>query len=327
MKRFLTVASETWPIAGQFTISRGAKTEAAVVVAKVSDGTTAGTGEAVPYARYGESVESVIRQIAGIGAAIETGTDRRSLLDQLPAGAARCALDCALWDLEAKQSSRSAADIAGLSPLKPVETAFTLSLDSPEAMARSAADHRTRPLLKVKLGAEGDSERIAAIRRAAPSVGLIVDANEGWTDANLAENLAACAAADVAMIEQPLPAESDSSLASVPHPIPICADESLHPGESPEALVGRYDAVNIKLDKAGGLTAALALQAEARELGLKVMVGCMVGTSLSMAPALLLAQSADYVDLDGPLHLLCDRPSGLVYDGSVINPPDGDLWG
>ena len=245
----------------------------------------------------------------------------------MPAGAARNAIDCALFDLEAKVGGRTAAEIAGLSPLRPLETAYTLSLDTPEAMAAAAKAASGRPLLKVKLGGPGDATRIAAVRLAAPAARLIVDANEAWSEADLEPNLAACAGVGVELIEQPLPAGADEALSAIRHTVPVCADESLHTATDLPALRGRYDAVNIKLDKTGGLTEGLAVLAEARRLGFKVMAGCMVGTSLAMAPALLLAQSADFVDLDGPLLLARDREPGLRYEGSIVYPPPRALWG
>jgi L-alanine-DL-glutamate epimerase-like enolase superfamily enzyme len=318
------VRVERWPIAGTFVIARGAKTEAVVVVVEVSDGLRTGRGECVPYARYGETVESVVAQIE---AAELRGGDPQALRTTLPPGAARNALDCALWDLRAKQSGVSASQSAGLAPLRPVETAFTLSLGDPEAMAQAARNASGRPLLKLKLGGDGDPARIRAVRQAVPAARLVVDANEAWTEASFAENMRACAEAGVELIEQPLPAGADSLLAEIPHDVPICADESLHTGADLEPLSGRYDAINLKLDKTGGLTEALELLREAKARGLAVMVGCMVGTSLGMAPAFLLAQQADFVDLDGPLLLAHDRKPGLEFTGSTIHPPASELWG
>ena len=325
-KRGLHIAVERFPIAGRFVISRGAKTEAVVVVATLNEGEFRGRGECVPYARYGESVESVVAQIEAWRPAIETGAGRDDLQKALPAGAARNALDCALWDLEAKRSGMRAFQRAGLAPPAPVITAYTLSLDTPEAMA-AAAISAARPLLKLKLGGGGDVERLTAIRAAVPNAALIVDANEAWSPENLEANLAACAAHGVALIEQPLPAGRDAILADIAHCVPLCADESLHDRGDLAALRGRYDAINIKLDKAGGLTEALALVDAAAQLGFEIMIGCMVATSLAMAPALLLAGRAQYVDLDGPLLLARDRPDGLVYDGSWVHPPAPVLWG
>lgn len=323
----LRLAVERWPIAGSFAISRGSKTEAVVVVAELGAGKARGRGECVPYARYGETVASVMAAIEALRPRIEAGLTRAGLQAAMPPGAARNALDCAFWDLEAKLSGRRAADLAGLPPLHPVTTAYTISIGAPEEMGRAAEKASARPLLKVKLGRDGDPARIAAVRRAAPQAQLIVDANEGWDESNLDANLAACAAAGVTLVEQPLPDGRDAALARIARPIPVCADESAHARDSLAALAGKYDAVNVKLDKAGGLTEALAMAAEAERLGLKLMVGCMVATSLSMAPALLIAQRAAVVDLDGPLLLAGDRPDALVYDGSLIVPPEPALWG
>ncbi len=323
----LTVRSERWPIAGAFTISRGAKTEAVTVVAELSDGRACGRGECVPYPRYGESVDSVIAQIESLRAPLAAGLTRAELQIALPAGAARNALDCAFWDLEAKQTGRRVHELAGLPAPEPLVTAYTISLATPEAMAQAAAAASDRPLLKIKLGGDGDPARIAAVRRAAPTAQLIVDANEGWSADNLMANLAACAKAGVTLVEQPLPAGNDRMLAEIKRPIIVCADESVHTRQSLVDLRTRYDAVNIKLDKTGGLTEAIAMAAEARRLGYAVMVGCMVATSLAMAPAVLLAQGASVVDLDGPLLLAKDREHGLHYNGSTVDPPTPDLWG
>jgi L-Ala-D/L-Glu epimerase len=323
----LTVAIERWPIAGSFVIARGAKTEALVVVATITDGAICGRGECVPYARYGESPHGVIATIESVRPDIEAGADRHRLQSLLPAGAARNALDCAFWDLEAKRAGLPAHRLAGLPDLAPVATAFTVSVDTPEAMAAAAAKVRGRPLLKIKLAGDGDPARLAAVRAAAPSSALIVDANEAWRASDLAANLAICADYGVRLVEQPLPADDDAALGDVPHPVPICADESVHDRAGLAALRGRYDAINIKLDKTGGLTEALALHIEAEALGFAIMVGCMVSTSLAMAPALILAAKAQFVDLDGPLLLARDRPEGLRYDGSLIHPAQPDLWG
>jgi L-alanine-DL-glutamate epimerase-like enolase superfamily enzyme len=323
----LTCRIERWPIAGAFAISRGAKTEAVVVVAEISDGRTTGRGECVPYARYGETADGVVAAIEAMREPLAQGLGRQALQRSLPAGAARNALDCAFWDLEAKRAGRPVCDLAGLPAPAPVVTAFTISLGAPPAMAEAAAREAARPVLKVKLGADGDPERIAAVRRAAPRATLIVDANEGWRPDNLAANLAACAEAGVTLVEQPLPAGKDDALATIARPILVCADESIHDRASLAAIAGRYDAVNIKLDKTGGLTEALALRTEAERQGYAIMVGCMVATSLSMAPAMLLAQGARLVDLDGPLLLARDRADGLRYDGSLVSPPTPQLWG
>jgi L-alanine-DL-glutamate epimerase-like enolase superfamily enzyme len=323
----LTVRIERWPIAGRFTISRGAKTEAVVVVAELTDGAARGRGECVPYPRYGETVEGVAAAIEAMRVDLAHGLDRLALQSAMPAGAARNALDCAFWDLEAKRSGKPVHTLAGLPAVGTLTTAYTISLGSPAEMAIAAEKAAGLPLLKIKLGGGGDPERLAAVRRAAPAAELIVDANEGWTPADLAENFAACAAAGVTLIEQPLPADDDAALGAMARPVKVCADESVHDRASLERLVGRYDAVNIKLDKTGGLTEALALRREAERLGFAVMVGCMVATSLAMAPALLVAQGAQVVDLDGPLLLAADRPEGLRYAGSVVHPPSPDLWG
>lgn len=323
----LSVAAETFSIAGRFVIARGAKTEARVVVATISDGAARGRGECVPYARYGESVESVLAQIESARAAIEAGADRAALQRLLPAGAARNALDCALWDFDAKRLGVRAAEMAGLHRLMPATTAYTISVGAPEDMAQAAARAAERPLLKIKLAGEGDPARLRAVRAAAPEATLIVDANEAWRPEDLAQHFAACVESGVALVEQPLPADDDAALAHVARPIPVCADESVHDRAGLAALTDRYDAINVKLDKTGGLTEALALCDEAERLGLGLFIGCMVGTSLSMAPAMLLTPRARFVDLDGPLLLAHDRAEGLRYDGSIIYPPQPELWG
>jgi L-Ala-D/L-Glu epimerase len=325
----LSVRIERWPLAGAFSISRGSKTEAVVVVAELADGGQRGRGECVPYARYGETPEGVVAAIEAMRSAVEQGLDRAGLQAAMPAGAARNALDCAYWDFEAKRAGRRAHELAGLTAPLPRVTAYTISLAAPAAMAEAAERASSRPLLKVKLGAaDGDDpKRISAVRGAAPRAELIVDANEGWADDDLAQNLAACAGAGVTLIEQPLPEKRDAALARIKRPIPVCADESVHDRASLDALFGKYDAINVKLDKAGGLTEALALAAQAERRGFALMVGCMVATSLAMAPALLLAQRARIVDLDGPLLLAKDRAHGLSYDGSLVHPAEPALWG
>jgi len=323
----LAVRVERWPIAGSFTISRGAKTEAVVVVAELSDGSLRGRGECVPYARYGETVEGVAAAIGAMAGPIANGLDRERLQSAMAAGAARNALDCAFWDFAAKQKGCRAHELLGLAPPQPVTTAYTISLASTEAMAQAATKAADRALLKVKLGGAQDPARIDAVRRAAPRAELIVDANEAWTPDDLARNLAACAQAGVTLVEQPLPADRDDALAQITRPLPICADESVHASASLSSLVGKYDAVNIKLDKTGGLTEALAMAGEAERLGFTLIIGCMVATSLAMAPAMLVAQRARVVDLDGALLLARDRPDGLVYDGSRIHPSTPALWG
>jgi L-alanine-DL-glutamate epimerase-like enolase superfamily enzyme len=327
MTRILTVEAERFPIAGVFAISRGSKTEAEVLTCTIRDNGLVGRGECVPYRRYGETMETVRAAIEAMGNAIASGMTRSALREALPPGAARNAIDCALWDLEAKRSGRPAWQAICAAAPAPLVTAYTLSLGEPEVMAAQARANASRPLLKVKIGGEGDIARIRAVTGAAPESRIILDANEGWTDGNIAENLAAAAELGVALIEQPLPAGRDAILADIHHPVPICADESVHAAKDLSALRDRYDAVNIKLDKAGGLTEALELRDEARRLSFSVMVGCMVGTSLAMAPAVLLAQDADFVDLDGPLLLARDRTPGLIYEGSWVSPPEASLWG
>jgi L-alanine-DL-glutamate epimerase-like enolase superfamily enzyme len=321
------VVVERWPLLSAFTISRGSKREAVVVVATLGDGTHIGRGECVPYARYGESIESVVAAIEGCAGAVSHGLSREELAAVLPAGAARNAVDCALWDLAAKRSGRSAAELAGAGTLHPVLTAYTLSLDTPGAMAARAREAFAFPLLKLKLGGDGDAERLAAVREARPDARLIADANEAWQAAETESLLVAAAAARVELIEQPLPAGSDGILAEIARPVPVCADESAHDSASLAGLIGRYDAVNVKLDKTGGLSEALHAANQARARGLKLMVGSMVATSLAIAPALILAQDAEWVDLDGPLLLARDRVPGLRYEGATIFPPEPALWG
>ena len=324
----LAVRIERWALERPFTISRGTKTEAVVVTVELKHGGRSGRGEAVPYARYGETPEGVASAIEAMRPALQNGLDRAMLQTAMPPGAARNALDCAYWDFEAKQNGCRAYQLAALPTPKPLVTAYTVSLDHPDAMADAAARAVKMPLLKVKLGGgPQDVERIAAVRRAAPKAELIVDANEGWADLDLERNLAACAQAGVSLIEQPLPEGRDLALKKIARPIPICADESVHDRASLDALSGKYDAINIKLDKTGGLTEALALAMEAERRGLGIMVGCMVATSLAMAPAMLVAQRARIVDLDGPLLLAKDRAHGLRYDGSLAYPPEPALWG
>lgn len=322
----VSVAVETWPIAGTFTISRGAKTEAHVVVATVGDGVASGRGECVPYARYGETLDGVTATVAALDGKLDT---REDLARLLPAGAARNALDCALWDLEAKRAGRSAAALAGLAPLQPLTTCYTISLGAPEAMAEAAraAVGRGLPLIKLKLAGEGDVERLQAVRAACPSARLVADANEAWTEALLPSLMAAAQAAGLELVEQPLPAGHDATLERIARVVPVCADESLHTRADLALIAQRYDAVNVKLDKTGGLTEALALCGEARGLGLRLMVGCMVATSLAMAPAVLVAQGADWVDLDGPLLLARDRVPALRYEGARVFPSAPELWG
>jgi len=318
----LTATAETFPMDGTFTISRGSRTEARVVTVTVRDGEHVGRGECVPYPRYGESVESVLAQIEGAGP-METPRDAQAM----PAGAARNAVDCALWDLEAKRSGEPVWRLLGLPEPRPVTTAYTLSLGTPDAMRAKAAEHAGRPLLKIKLGGEGDLERLRAVRAGAPDARLIIDANEGWTPDSYAALAPELLALGVAMVEQPLPAGEDEALRGMERPLPVCADEACHDRASLPALRGKYDMINIKLDKTGGLTEALALRDAAREMGFGIMIGCMVGTSLAMAPALLVAQGAEVVDLDGPLLLAQDRETPMVFEGSTLHPAPRALWG
>ena len=317
----LGVRVEHWPIAGAFTIARGAKTEAELVVVDILDGEARGRGEGAPYPRYGESAASVTAQIEAVRADIEAGCGRERLQALLPPGAARNALDCALWDLEAKRTGVRAWTRAGWPRLAPVTTAFTLSLAAPEAMAEAARDAADRPLLKLKIGGPDDVDRVEAVRTAAPRAGLIVDANEALSFDVLRRLAPDFARLGVGLIEQPLARGDDPQLDGYDSPVPLCADESLHTRAELAACRGRYACVNIKLDKAGGLTEALALAADAEAQGFKIMAGCIVATSLSMAPATIVAQTAAYVDLDGPLLLSADRQPGLVYEGSTIAPP------
>jgi len=323
----LTVRRESWPLAQPFVISRGSRTTAEVVVVELVAGAHRGRGESVPYARYGETVEGVLTAIEALVPAVAEGLDRAGLQAALPPGAARNAVDAAFWDLEAKTSGKSVSRLAGIEPPRPVVTAYTLSLGEPDAMGRAAAEHAGRPLLKLKLTGEGDLERVRAVRSAAPVSRLIVDANEGWNSEHFERYAPVLAELGVALIEQPMPAGHDDALAEVPHPVPICADESCHTTEDIDALVGKYEVVNVKLDKTGGLTEALSLVRAARARGFRLMVGCMVGTSLAMAPACFLAQDSEFVDLDAPLLLAKDRQPGLRYDGSTLYPPKPALWG
>jgi L-Ala-D/L-Glu epimerase len=319
----LSVSEEAFPLAEVFTIARGSKTEARVVTVTLAQDGVTGRGECVPYARYGESVESVRGQIA----ALPEGVTRAALQELLPPGAARNAVDCALWDLAAKRAGRRVWEMAGLPAPAPLVTAYTLSLDTPGRMRAAAARNAARPVLKIKLGTPDDMARLEAVRSGAPVARIIVDANEGWT-AELYRDLAPhLARLGVVLVEQPLPAGRDDMLAEIARPVPVCADESCHDRATLAALKGKYDAVNIKLDKTGGLTEALALRDAARAAGFQVMVGCMVGTSLGMAPAALVAQGAAFVDLDGPLLLARDRDAAIRYEGSQMAVPEAALWG
>lgn len=321
----ITVAADTFKLAQVFTISRGSRTEAQVLTVRMEEDGVIGWGECVPYARYGETISSVTEQIEGVSGVV----NQQSLYDQLPAGAARNAVDCAMWDLFAKQNGVRVWDlIEGMRPPKPELTAYTLSLAEPAAMQKQAAENAYRPLLKTKLGGgEEDVARIEAVRKGAPDARIIVDANEGWTP-DLYKTLApVLVRLGVEMVEQPLPAGEDDALLELDRVLPVCADESCHDRASLPGLKGKYDIVNIKLDKTGGLTEALALREAALEAGYEVMVGCMVGSSLAMAPATLIAQGALFTDLDGPLLLAEDRDPPLLFDDAGVHPPAAALWG
>ena len=328
----LSAREERWPLLAAFVISRGAKTEARTVVAEITDTQgRVGRGECTPYPRYGETVECVLEAIGAVRPGLEAGPDARAARERLqtalPPGAARNALDCALWDLEAKAAGVRAWTLAGRARLDPVKTAYTLSLAPPEEMAAAARAQARRPMLKLKIGGPDDLDRVAAVRAAAPRARLIVDANEALSFDDLVRLGPEFARLEVSLIEQPLPAGADAALEEWSSPVPLCADESLHTRAELATCARRYACVNVKLDKTGGLTEALALTAQARALGLEVMAGCMVATSLAMAPALLIAQGAAYVDLDGPLLLARDREPGLTILGSMIEPPPAALWG
>ncbi len=317
------MTADTFPLAEVFTISRGSRTEARVLTVSVTEGGVTGRGECVPYARYGETLESVTREIEGLRLPL----DRAALQDLLPAGAARNAVDCALWDLECKTQGLRAWDLAGLTAPGPEITAFTLSLAEPAQMEAAARKHAHRPMLKIKLGTPDDMPRLEAVRRGAPDAKIIVDANEGWSAEVYSDLAPHLVRLGVALVEQPLPAGEDEALIGMTRPVPVCADESCHDRASLPALKGKYDVVNIKLDKTGGLTEALALRAAALAEGYRIMVGCMVGSSLAMAPAVLVAQGAMVTDLDGPLLLAQDRDTPLRFDDRGVHPPEPALWG
>ena len=323
----IRVFSESWPIRGSFTISRGSKTAADVVVVELTQDGVTGRGECVPYARYGESVHGVITQIENIMPVLREGLDRGALQSVLPAGAARNAVDCALWDLESKQHRQRIWQRLNKPEPDALLTAYTLSLDTPENMQAAAEANSDRPLLKLKLAGAGDLARVTAVRKGAPQARIIVDANEGWDETLYRELVPALQKLGVEMIEQPLPAGQDQILASLPRPIPICADESCHDSSTLHELIGRYDMINIKLDKTGGLTEALELRKQAEAAGMKIMVGCMLATSLAMAPAFVVAQGAQVVDLDGPLLLQKDRDAGFNFSDNQMHAPDAALWG
>lgn len=323
----ITVTRESFPTRGVFTIARGSRTQADVLTVRLDSGNSTGMGECVPYARYGETMDSVAAQIREIEPELQQGLDRIALQQLMPAGAARNAVDCALWDLESKISGKPVWQLAALPEPGPVITAFTLSLDEPDAMQASAQANSHRPLLKVKLGGENDLDRLQAVRLGAPDSQLIVDANEGWNAADYEALAPIMLSLGVALVEQPLPADDDARLAQLHRPLPVCADEACHDRQGLDSLRGKYDVVNIKLDKTGGLTEALALRAAALEAGFDIMVGCMVGSSLAMAPALLVAQGAQFADLDGPLLLERDRTTPMQYEGSLMHPASRKLWG
>lgn len=323
----LEIKQEDWAIDGSFIIARGAATEARVVTVSLDDGKDVGRGECEPQDHYGESLESVIEQIESVRTALENGMSRLSLQTTLPPGAARNAVDCALWDLEAKRSGRRAWQLAGLAQAPAETTVYTISLDTPEKMAAQASDYTDWPILKLKLGGGIDVERVTAVREAVPGVRFIVDANESWSLEDLINFAPQLRALGVELIEQPLPAGQDAELAGLDLPLPICADESCHTVDSLASIQGLYDFVNIKLDKTGGLTEALRLASAAQEMGFRLMTGCMTGTSLAMAPATIIAAMSDYVDLDGPLLLLRDRKPGIHYEKGQMFPVTEDVWG
>jgi len=327
MTRKLRLQKESWPLAGRFAISRGSRTVSEVVLAEIEQDGRIGRGECSPYPRYGESVDGVMAAIEGLRGNIESGLGREALQRLLPAGAARNAIDCALWDLEAKLSGKPVWELAGLAKPKPIVTAYTLSLDTAENMGAAARANAARPLLKLKLAGPADLDRVRSVRDNAPNARLIVDANEAWTPELFADLAAKVKGLGVELIEQPFPQSADAALAGLARPVTTCADESCHDRASLAHIAGRYDAINIKLDKTGGLTEALALKEAARAAGYRLMVGCMLGTSLAMAPALLVAQDAAFVDLDSPLLLARDRAPGLVYTGSQVAPAESTLWG
>jgi len=318
-----TITRDVFKLAQVFTISRGSRSEAQVLTVCLSDGQHQGVGECVPYARYNETLDSVTAQID----ALPDAFSRQDLYDLLPAGAARNAVDCALWDLAAKQAGKRVWDLIGLPTPKPEITAYTLSLDTPEAMREQAMKHAHRPLLKIKLGTPDDMPRLEAVRAGAPKSKIIVDANEGWSAEVYTDLAPHLIRLGVALVEQPLPAADDDALIGMDRPVPVCADESCHDTNSLPHLVGKYDVVNIKLDKTGGLTEALELKRAALAAGYDIMVGCMVGSSLAMAPATLIAQGAMITDLDGPLLLAQDRDTPLKFDAASVHPPHPNLWG
>ena len=328
MPNSFNIHAEAWPLAGAFRISRGTRKVSDVLMVEVNDGNYVGRGECFPYARYGEDIDSVQKQLNSVRSEIEHGLDRQALLNVLAPGAARNAVDCALWDLEAKRAGVRVWDLADLPAPEPVTTVYTLGVDEPAIMGERARENSDRPRLKLKMTGDGaDLARVRNIHKNAPNARLVVDANEGWTIEQYLEYAPQFKELGVEMIEQPLPSTDDEQLSGVDRPIPVCADESCHDRTTLKSLVGKYDMINIKLDKTGGLTEALNLRDAALKQGLSIMVGCMIGTSLAMAPGILVAQEAAIVDLDGPLLLAEDRAPGLSFTGSIIHPPETRLWG
>jgi L-alanine-DL-glutamate epimerase-like enolase superfamily enzyme len=326
MPRRLELAVDRFPLVKPFRIARGSVSELEVVTATIRDGSHAGRGECRPYPRYGETAASVTAAIEAVRGYVESGGVREGLLREMPAGAARNAIDCALWDLEAKAAGRTIQELLGLPPPEPVLVTYTIGLDTPEAMA-AEAEACGRPLLKLKLGGAGDLERVEAVRDTLPDVRLVVDANEAWTPDNVESWSRHLAAVGVELIEQPLHADLDEALFGLPRPVPLCADESCHGADDLERLAPLYDMINIKLDKTGGLTAALELAERAEAQGMKIMVGCMMASSLAIAPAFVLAPEAVCLDLDAPLLLARDRDHAICYEGAMMQPPDRELWG
>ena len=321
----LDAHEQSRPLVKPFRLARGTRTEARIVIATITDGKHTGRGEAVPIRRYGQNPLSVLAQIESVK---NVRFDRHTLQQLLPAGAARNALDCALWDLEAKQSGKRAWELANIAMAPTVETAFTIGLDTPDAMAAAAQANASAPILKLKLGGDDlDLPRVEAVRKEAPAARLFVDANESWSPAHYRKIVPPLKELGVELIEQPFPADTDEVLESLEHPLPVCADESSHTSADLARLLNRYEIINIKLDKTGGLTEALLLAERARQSGLKLLVGCMVCTSLGIAPARLLASITDYADLDGPLLMGSDREHGLAYENGRIGLPSRELWG
>ena len=323
----ITARHESWALDKPFTISRGTRTTAEVVVVTIEQETILGRGECVPYSRYGESIDSVIEQIRRAAPDLASNCNREALQNMLPPGAARNALDCALWDWHAKAAGTRIWELAGIQATAPLICAYTLSLEDTESMQQSARDHSQLPLLKIKVDREQAIEKIRTVHQAAPRARLIVDANESWLESDLIAHFPLLAGLGVSLLEQPLPAGNDDILGELPHPVPVAADESCHTTSDLTALRGLYDVVNIKLDKSGGLTEGLRLREAAVQAGMGIMVGCMVGTSLAMAPSMVIGCQADYVDLDGPLLLAKDREPGLRYRSGFVDMPTADLWG